>query len=455
MKRLLAISLLIAAFSAAGLSPARAGCGGIPGISQVCDLVSGGSLLDAIKSRIQIYVETILYTLKIESYKKYSETVSLLEQKGTLAAGHRDDQRDLAPAAPGVSCMLDSERQAALTGVVPPRPTDAEIAAAQPPSLDGGKSTAPPKPVYQPLAAATDSAGEPQPVGPALAAADSSAYDYDSYRRKLVADQESNHSNRRQNFPASAGDKYQDVKNQYSRRMAYYGPDAPTTNFRDADISALTLFKSDTFAAEVNKPKPVEGKDYKPATMVDAANAYCQNLTDPTILDPNRGEAARDTARQFHAVSRMGWDARLSLASTICSEAVARRVGKKVVGKPEDATGLVKIMLIYRKTACEDGKSPLKDDAQLHCGNDLYFSELETNRTLYASLLPSLQGASLLGASGPTDTLGEILSIDQLAVSLNYKIYELQEKLNLIKAAQLAQLVENTRSGPGASASRQ
>ncbi len=463
IRRLSAILILVVAFSAASAGSAQACSSAIPVLGQVCKIVGDNTFLDAVVSRIQIYVETMLYTLKIESQEKYAKSVSLLEQRGSLAAGHRQDQREHMSAVPGERCVLPSEISAALRGGVttppslassnptPPSMRTPEQRAADAQAVAGSRPALP---------AAVDASGFPQPVGVRLATASTGGYDPQTFRNRLGEQHERVMQDRRQNMPAALyGDSNRATLTDYYTRQSNYGPNQPAEQFRSADITASTILMTDTFLPAANQPTPGSFKigdttrTVDPVTMLDAAKDYCKNLVDPTLLDPNRGAAlGQDLARKGYAVQRAGWEARQSLASVICNESVDARAGKTIASG--SATGLVRIAIDYRNSACDATNIKEIDKKYLDCTHrdTIQFSDFEMMKILYSALLPSLQGAKLMGSAGGNDMMGNLLAVDQMALTLNFRIYELQEKLNLIKAAQLAQLVENSKTGPGASA---
>ena len=460
IRRLSAILILVVAFSAASAGSAHACSSAIPVLGQVCKIVGDNTFLDAVVSRIQIYVETMLYTLKIESQEKYAKSVSLLEQRGSLAAGHRQDQREHMSAVPGERCVLPSEISAALRGgvITPPsltgpNPTPSSMRTPEQRDADA-RAAAGSRPA---LPAAVDANGFPQPVGVRLATASTGGYDPQTFRNRLGEQHERVMQDRRQNMPpALYGDSNRATLTDYYKRQSNYGPNQPVEQFRSADITASTILMTDTFPPTPNQPTPGEFKvgdttvKLEAGTMKDAAHDYCKNLVDPTLLDPNRGAAlGQDLGRKSYAVQRAGWESRQSLASTICNDMVEIRTGKT----NEGSTGLIKIALELRDRACHAAEIKEIDKKYLNCSSaNPQFSEFELMRILYSALLPSLQGAKLIGAAGNNDMMSNLLSVDQMALTLNFRIYELQEKLNLIKAAQLAQLVENSKTGPGASA---
>lgn len=461
------------------LLPAQAHAVCPPIVSALCNAINAGSLERAISSRVKAYVDTLLVELKMKQDVKIagsSAANDLNLAKRELYA--HESQHHAGPS--GASCALGSAMEGMNYGgrAASPQPVLAS---------KGGTTTAGPaaaagaSPSFQSFRT-RGSDGKWRPNGAALG--DDKSYGGASGERFMRAglhDQDLTDQARADNTLPGSEDKYRDAKTQFDFHMNNFADDTTAANkpFFNADITAETILGYETFPTFTNEPK--NGANPK-LTMKDAADAYCRNVATPTIPNPNRGPAAATTERQLYSVERTGWDARLSLAKTICNEAVWRRVGKFVddtdptaaadsaqASYTETGTWFSKTVADYRKLACNKDnydKSGTADKVKVNreaaekaaeaCQKTVdtlaagkgQISDFEMAKTIYSRLMFTPNAQKLIGAANDSDMTKLTLQLDQLTLALNYRIYELQEKLALIKAAQLATMVERNRTNP-------
>lgn len=466
MKHLSRLSILLVALFVMAPAPANA-C--IAVLAPVCDLITGGDILKAVTARVNAYVTTLLTEVGMKHDQKTREAsdnnAQTIQKRAELAEAERE-----APGPTGASCAIASMGMDFMRG------GRANIAPVNPsqnyggPAASGGGANGGGSPSLQPFTVPSpvNASRQRVPIGTALATTDTSSVPYERFTRAQVEVLESANQQRRDN--ELSPNQLTDAKIEFDKHQNnYYPSDSGNQKlFSNADISVQTIFDHDTFPATTNAPRDAsKNPEGKSLTLYDAALDYCKNLAEPTVLPPNRGQAkAENTDRQIYSNERAGWDARLSLAHTICLEAAARRVAKDFPQMETSATGstnrraatpgdwFTSTLEAYRTMACGEGNDPervaCRDAVTALSTQAPKVSEFEMAKTIYTRMLFTPNASKLIGGANENDTMKMMLQLDQLQVMLNYRIYELQEKLTLIKSAQLATMVERDRTAPNA-----
>jgi len=353
-----------------------------------------------------------------------------------------------------------------------PQPTDSAYTA-------GHGSVVSPAIASVPVPSSRDSSGKPRRgIGMEFFNTNSSGDTFDTFVAKQVEDQTHTDQLRRDGELPGSENPFKDAKTQFDEHNNNYGP-TQAKMFQNADIQAQTILANDTFPNTENAPLAANPDGLK-RSLRDAAMQFCQNISSPTILAASRGKVVADSVdRQIYNNERTGWDARMSLVDSICKDAVARRTAKLMDQTSSvDSTGtaantgasadvssdwFTDTVTTYRKLACvtntaSGGPADATKvaacqqavDAQKSAG--LRISDFEAMKTVYTQLLFTPQAQVLLGSAGQNEVLKMMTQLDQLDLMLSYKTYELQQKLAMIKAAQLATMVAGEKGSPGAEA---
>lgn len=477
-------------------------------LAPVCKNSLVARFITAMHTRAKIYQETMMSTLSLKYAEKLAQAQMTNDKKLSTTESQLNAANQILHGPTGASCAIGSIGQTMNMGG---RANTGQVTASG--YTGAGSMVSSTKAAPTPFRPARDSSGRRQPVGTKYAT-DTSGADksHDQFVREQVSDQTKVAQDRADgNLPGSETPAL-DAKTQFDDHQVNYGPDQTDVRFQNADIRAETILSNDTFPIDVKNTPKLDKDDPNvntstPRTLQDAAIRFCQNISRPTILAASRGQAVADSIdRQIYGNERNGWDARLGLVDYICTEAVARRTpkamnqsspvgsdgtspaAKSATSAANTADWFTNTVIMYRKLNCVTSvvgstakaagaaaagtvvagaaggvagaaASVAADNAAIQAcqaavdkqlTDGLKVSELEMLKTVYTKLLFTPQAQQLLGGASQNETMKMMMHLDQLDLALGYRIYEMQQKLALVKAAQLATMVEGEKGSPSA-----
>jgi hypothetical protein len=219
----------------------------------------------------------------------------------------------------------------------------------------------------------------------------------------------------------------------------------------DADLTALTLLSRPTY---ISATAPVSGRTASADEWYNAAVDYCINAIDPSFQDRVRAQPGGVTADTVMAQMReRGGDARIGLALESCIRIAASRRGSAFDKDAPKNQWILSALCGYRRASGEGaagnfsvGGIGASVDAGGDCQfttNRVFISDYELMRILSSDIFGTIRFITN-SQNTQSDLLRSLVSMESIGSQLNKRILDMQERIQLLQAAQLAVDVEQS-----------